>query len=302
MDSGHYWYSSGHKSGWSTSAGSAHRRARWSSGRSSADERALRRRARAAGPLSPLRCAAGCPLRRSGTPPAAASIAGLLLVFSQELAALLKAGLPLLQSLDVMLERQRDALLRQSLATVREKVKSGVALSDAFRHEGELYPPIFSASLVAGERSGQPGGGAAPLLAVPAPQPDAQEEGDLGRRLPGRAALDDGGAGRRHDADGRSRSSRSFYEGLERRAAAADPDPAWPSPRRCARNLLWIVLGFGVPAWSVAVLAPAARAPGVVLDRGAAPPALLRRPDADVRDQPARAHAVRRCSRAACRS
>jgi type IV pilus assembly protein PilC len=79
---------------------------------------------------------------------------GLLLVFAQELAALLKAGLPLFQSLDVMLERQRDPLLRQSLATVREKVKSGAALSDAFRQEGELYPPIFAASLVAGERSG----------------------------------------------------------------------------------------------------------------------------------------------------
>jgi type IV pilus assembly protein PilC len=78
----------------------------------------------------------------------------LLLVFSQELAALLKAGLPLFQSLDVMLERQRDPLLRQSLVSVREKVKSGTALSDAFRQEGELYPPIFAASLVAGERSG----------------------------------------------------------------------------------------------------------------------------------------------------
>jgi type IV pilus assembly protein PilC len=78
----------------------------------------------------------------------------LLLVFSQELAALLKAGLPLFQSLDVMLERQRDPLLRQSLAAVRERVKSGTALSEAFRQEGELYPPIFAASLVAGERSG----------------------------------------------------------------------------------------------------------------------------------------------------
>ena len=79
---------------------------------------------------------------------------GLLLIFGQELAALLKAGLPLLQSLDVMLERQRDPVFRQSLLSVREKVKSGVSLSDAFREEGELYPPIFAASLVAGERSG----------------------------------------------------------------------------------------------------------------------------------------------------
>ena len=78
----------------------------------------------------------------------------LLLVFCQELAALLKAGLPLYQSLDVMLERQRDALFRRSLQNVRERVKSGTSLSDAFHAEGALYPPIFSASLVAGERSG----------------------------------------------------------------------------------------------------------------------------------------------------
>jgi type IV pilus assembly protein PilC len=78
----------------------------------------------------------------------------IVLIFSQELAALLKAGLPLLQSLDIMLERQKDPAFRRSLVTVREKVKGGTALSEAFREEGDLYPPIFSASLVAGERSG----------------------------------------------------------------------------------------------------------------------------------------------------
>jgi type IV pilus assembly protein PilC len=80
-------------------------------------------------------------------------LAGLL-IFVQELAALLKAGLPLFQSLDIMLERQRDPLFRGSLASVREKVKAGIALSDAFRQEGDLYPTMFAASLVAGERSG----------------------------------------------------------------------------------------------------------------------------------------------------
>lgn len=78
----------------------------------------------------------------------------ILMLFGQELAALLKAGLPLFQSLDIMLERQRDPVFRRSLTSVRDKVKSGVAISEAFRSEGDLYPPIFSASLVAGERSG----------------------------------------------------------------------------------------------------------------------------------------------------
>jgi type IV pilus assembly protein PilC len=78
----------------------------------------------------------------------------LLMLFGQELAALLKAGLPLLQSLDVMLERQQNPVFRRSLVTVREKVKSGTALSEAFRAEGTLYPPILSASILAGERGG----------------------------------------------------------------------------------------------------------------------------------------------------
>src|SRR5882672_6436551 len=78
----------------------------------------------------------------------------LVLIFAQELAALLKAGLPLLQSLDVMLERQKDPDFRASLAAIRERVKSGIALSEAFKTEGELYPPILAASLIAGERSG----------------------------------------------------------------------------------------------------------------------------------------------------
>jgi type IV pilus assembly protein PilC len=78
----------------------------------------------------------------------------LLMLFAQELAALLKAGLPLFQSLDIMLERQKDPVFRGSLLGVRDKVRSGLALSEAFRVEGELYPPIFAASLIAGERSG----------------------------------------------------------------------------------------------------------------------------------------------------
>jgi type IV pilus assembly protein PilC len=80
--------------------------------------------------------------------------AAVLMLFSQELAALLRAGLPLVQSLDVMLERQRHPVFRRSLTNIRDKVKTGVSLSEAVRGEGELYPPMLSASLIAGERTG----------------------------------------------------------------------------------------------------------------------------------------------------
>ena len=75
-------------------------------------------------------------------------------LFSQELATLLKAGLPLFQALDVMIERQAHVSFKRSLTAIRDRVKTGSALSDAVRAEGGLYPPIFTASLVAGERSG----------------------------------------------------------------------------------------------------------------------------------------------------
>jgi type IV pilus assembly protein PilC len=76
------------------------------------------------------------------------------LLFNQELLALVKAGLPILQSFDIMLERQKDPRFREILTDIRDKVKSGVSLSDAFASYGDMFPPIYSTSLRAGERSG----------------------------------------------------------------------------------------------------------------------------------------------------
>jgi len=76
------------------------------------------------------------------------------LLFNQELLALVRAGLPIIQSFDIMLERQKNPRFREVLTDVREKIKSGVALSDAFASFGNLFPAIYSNSLRAGERSG----------------------------------------------------------------------------------------------------------------------------------------------------
>ncbi len=78
-----------------------------------------------------------------------------LLLFNQELAALLKAGLPLLQGLNLMLERMKDPVFREVLLEVRDQVKSGVELSDAFAAFGDLFPPLFASTLKAGERTGE---------------------------------------------------------------------------------------------------------------------------------------------------
>lgn len=77
------------------------------------------------------------------------------MAFNQELAALLRAGLPLLQALDLMLERMEDPALRTVLNDVRDQVRSGAELSDAFASYGDMFPPLYASSLKAGERSGE---------------------------------------------------------------------------------------------------------------------------------------------------
>lgn len=76
------------------------------------------------------------------------------LEFNQELATLLKAGMPLVQSLDLLRGGLADPLFRSVLDAVYERVKAGAALSDAFEEHGALFPRVYTASLMAGERSG----------------------------------------------------------------------------------------------------------------------------------------------------
>ncbi len=76
------------------------------------------------------------------------------LLFNQQLAALLHAGLPVLQSIQMLRQRSPNAKLRTVLADVETRIKSGSALSEAFASQGETFPKIYTASILAGERSG----------------------------------------------------------------------------------------------------------------------------------------------------
>src|SRR5437762_813498 len=76
------------------------------------------------------------------------------LVFNQELATLLRAGMPLVQSLDLLKSRVTSPTFRRVLDDVHERVRSGTALSEAFGAQGNLFPRVYTASLLAGERSG----------------------------------------------------------------------------------------------------------------------------------------------------
>jgi len=76
------------------------------------------------------------------------------LVFNQELATLLKAGMPLVQSLDILRRRVTNLLFKSVLDDVYERVRAGSSLSEAFEAHGTLFPGVYTASLLAGEKSG----------------------------------------------------------------------------------------------------------------------------------------------------
>jgi type IV pilus assembly protein PilC len=76
------------------------------------------------------------------------------LVFNQELATLLKAGMPLVQSLDILRRRVSNPIFKGILDDVHERVRAGSALSEAFDAHGQLFPGVYTASLLAGEKSG----------------------------------------------------------------------------------------------------------------------------------------------------
>ena len=76
------------------------------------------------------------------------------LVFNQELATLLKAGMPLVQSLDILRQRVAHPTFKAVLDDVYERVRSGSSVSEAFAAHGDLFPGVYTASLLAGEKSG----------------------------------------------------------------------------------------------------------------------------------------------------
>jgi type IV pilus assembly protein PilC len=77
------------------------------------------------------------------------------LIFNQEMIALLKAGLPVVHSFEILLERQESPVLRRVLGEVRERVNAGASISEAFAEQGDLFPRLYWTSLKAGEKSGE---------------------------------------------------------------------------------------------------------------------------------------------------
>jgi len=75
------------------------------------------------------------------------------LIFNQQFVTLVRAGLPILKSLDLLADRLTDPKLGRYVKQVRDEVRNGAMLSEAFRDAG-VFPPIYVTSVMAGEKSG----------------------------------------------------------------------------------------------------------------------------------------------------
>jgi type IV pilus assembly protein PilC len=78
------------------------------------------------------------------------------LIFNQQFVTLIRAGLPILKALDLLSDRLTDAKLAPHIKAVREEVRNGSLLSDAFARQG-VFPPMYVTSVLAGEKSGSLG-------------------------------------------------------------------------------------------------------------------------------------------------
>lgn len=75
------------------------------------------------------------------------------LIFNQQFVTLIRAGLPILKGLDLLADRLTDPKLGRHIVAVRDEVRNGALLSDAFDRQG-IFPPMYVTSIMAGEKSG----------------------------------------------------------------------------------------------------------------------------------------------------
>jgi type IV pilus assembly protein PilC len=75
------------------------------------------------------------------------------LIFNQQFLTLVKAGLPILGSLELLARRQKLPDFRAQLEDVGSRVKTGESISAAFEAQG-VFPIVYTTTLLAGERSG----------------------------------------------------------------------------------------------------------------------------------------------------
>jgi len=77
-----------------------------------------------------------------------------IIIAFRQFATLINAGLPIVQSLDILIEQTRNPILIETLDKVREDIKAGVYLSDALSRYPKVFSPLICNLIKAGEEGG----------------------------------------------------------------------------------------------------------------------------------------------------
>src|SRR5208282_1802959 len=75
------------------------------------------------------------------------------IIFNQQFLTLIRAGLPILSSLEMLAKSQKNPAFAGQLQNVAARVRTGESISAAFEAQGG-FPVIYTTTLLAGERSG----------------------------------------------------------------------------------------------------------------------------------------------------
>ena len=75
------------------------------------------------------------------------------IIFNQQFLTLIRAGLPILSSLEMLAKSQKNPAFAGQLQNVAARVRTGESISTAFEAQGG-FPVIYTTTLLAGERSG----------------------------------------------------------------------------------------------------------------------------------------------------
>jgi type II secretory pathway component PulF len=77
-----------------------------------------------------------------------------LILFTKQLSTMLKAGIPLLRTMDILESQSENPRLREICRTIGADIRAGSNLSRALQKYPDVFPPLYSSMVMAGESSG----------------------------------------------------------------------------------------------------------------------------------------------------
>lgn len=77
-----------------------------------------------------------------------------LLVFFRQLTALVRAGIPLVKSLNIIFSQAENPFLKEIVSSLISQIESGTSLSEAMSAYSQVFLPLYTNMIKAGEMSG----------------------------------------------------------------------------------------------------------------------------------------------------